>query len=234
MKFCSKCGTQLNDDDLFCFKCGYKFPENVQQQYVGTTEANQQVYQTTAAPVQTLPPNQSVPSQPGNKKTLILIIIIVAAAILIALGIILPIVLTNKNRKVVEFVDVGNVEEDKKESELKKIESDMMLCDSVKMAITTSMMDPVVISDSNANIPTNTSFMPVSNIAPGYFRDCVEEILGFSVSEVDSHLKSHYSGSDASGVQFAIVGSNSVHVQIVNSDKTGKKGKNGASPIYVD
>lgn len=27
MKYCTKCGTQLNDDDLFCTKCGNKAPE---------------------------------------------------------------------------------------------------------------------------------------------------------------------------------------------------------------
>ena len=229
MKFCSKCGTQLNDDDLFCFKCGYRFPENLQQQY----QSNVPVPANQPVPQNTVTPNQPAPAQPTNKKALFLIIGI-AAGLLVIIGVVLAIVLSNRPRNVVEFTDVGNVEEDEEESEKKKVASDVQLCDSIKTAITTAMMDPSVISASNANIPTNSSFMPVENIQDGEFKYAVEEILGFSVSEVDSHLKSHYNGSDASGVQFAIVGSNSVHVQIVNSDKTGKKGKNGASPIYVD
>jgi type IV pilus assembly protein PilA len=150
----------------------------------------------------------------NNKGFSLVELIIVIAIMAILVGVMAP--------QLIKYIEKTNVS------------SDTQLCDSIKTAITTAMMDPSVISSTNANIPTNSAFANVSGISNGEFKNAVEEILGFSVSDVENHTKSTYNSGKASGVQFAIVGANSVHVKITNSDNTGKKGKNGAHAIYVD
>ena len=150
----------------------------------------------------------------NNKGFSLVELIIVIAIMAILVGVMAP--------QLIKYIEKTNVS------------SDTQLCDSIKTAITTAMMDPSVIASSNANIPTNSTFAYVSAIGTGDFHDAVEEILGFSLNSVESKTKSTYSGTKANGVKYAIVGANSVHVMIDNSDSTGKKGNNGKNSIYVD
>ncbi|MBR3040961.1 MAG: prepilin-type N-terminal cleavage/methylation domain-containing protein [Lachnospiraceae bacterium] len=150
----------------------------------------------------------------NNKGFSLVELIIVIAIMAILVGVMAP--------QLIKYIEKTNVS------------SDSQLCDSVKTAITTAMMDPTVINATNANIPTNSTFQAMSTIQAGAFKDSVEEILGFPISDLENHIKSNMTGGKASGIQFAIVNATSVHVQITNSDNTGKKGKNGAHPIYVD
>ena len=44
MKYCSKCGTQLNDDDIFCTKCGNKISlPNFQEKIINSTNNNEKL-----------------------------------------------------------------------------------------------------------------------------------------------------------------------------------------------
>lgn len=112
------------------------------------------------------------------------------------------------------------------------VSSDTQLCDSVKSAITTAMMDPEVINSTNAAIPSGSGWTDVSGgLGGGDFETAVEEILGCADTAIDGKIKS----TTASGkVQFQIVNSNSVWVQITNSDNRGKKDTTGTYNIFVD
>mgnify|MGYP001626137406 CR=1 FL=1 len=48
MKYCPNCGTQNQDDAVFCIKCGYKFPTDNWSQ-TQNTQASQASYQQTAS-----------------------------------------------------------------------------------------------------------------------------------------------------------------------------------------
>ncbi len=153
----------------------------------------------------------------NNKGFSLVELIIVIAIMAILVGVMAP--------QLIKYIEKTNVS------------SDTQLCDSVKTAITTAMMDPSVIADSKAQIPTNSTMKAVKgNLGSGSFKDAVDEILGFDADDIDAHLKSTYKGKKATGVEFMIVGSNAVHVQVKDSDATGKKGngKGTAQIIYVD
>ena len=149
----------------------------------------------------------------NNKGFSLVELIIVIAIMAILVGVMAP--------QLIKYIEKTNVS------------SDTQLCDSIKTAITTAMMDPSVISSSNAGIPTNSGMQAFSNFPAGDCKTAVEEILGFSIADAEKHLKSTYNTTKANGIQYAIVGSNSVHVTVTNSDATGKKGK-GTTKIYVD
>lgn len=156
----------------------------------------------------------------NNKGFSLVELIIVIAIMAILVGVMAP--------QLIKYIEKTNVS------------SDTQLADSVKTAITTAMMDPSVISDANAQIPQATTMTSVSGgLGGGSFETAVEEILGFSDTDIEGKLKSTYGTTKASGVMFQIVGSNSVHVQVANSDASGKKGR-GTAPtggfpkIYVD
>ena len=151
----------------------------------------------------------------NNKGFSLVELIIVIAIMAILVGVMAP--------QLIKYIEKTNVS------------SDTQLCDSLKTAITTAMMDPSVISATNANIPSNTSMSAATSFPAGACKDAVEEILGFSLSDIESKTKSTGPSGKASGVKYAIVGANSVHVMIDNSDASGKKGKGSTSPkIYVD
>ena len=154
----------------------------------------------------------------NNKGFSLVELIIVIAIMAILVGVMAP--------QLIKYIEKTNVS------------SDTQLCDTVKNAITTAMMDPTVIANDSDNIPTNDDFESVSSIGTSTddttFAGAVTEILGFSPADIEDHIKSNVQNGKANGVKFAISGSNSVHVKIENSDNTGKKAKNGNNPIYVD
>ena len=154
----------------------------------------------------------------NNKGFSLVELIIVIAIMAILVGVMAP--------QLIKYIEKTNVS------------SDTQLCDSVKTAVTTAMMDPSVINDSNSGIPAaNTDHTdPGTGTA---FASAFYEIMGKdNMTQVNGGLKSWNSGTAA--VTFRIVGSNSVHVWISGSDKDGKKGagsgyaNDAAHWIYVD
>lgn len=151
----------------------------------------------------------------NNKGFSLVELIIVIAIMAILIGVMAP--------QLIKYIEKTNVS------------SDTQLCDSVKTAITTAMMDPAVINDTAASIPTNSTMTNVSGgLGGGSFETAVEEILGLADTAIDAEIKSTCSTSGGH-VQFAIVNSNAVHVQISGSDASGNKGAGtNVQPIYVD
>ena len=121
-----------------------------------------------------------------------------------------------------------------KYNEKSKVSQDTQLCDTLKTAITTAMMDPSVITSANSGIPTNSNWQAVRTIDTNTaFGQAVTEMMGFSPADVESHIKSSYGSGKANGVQFKIEGGNHVSVRIEHSDRTGNKGRRSGSPIEV-
>ena len=156
----------------------------------------------------------------NNKGFSLVELIIVIAIMAILVGVMAP--------QLIKYIEKTNVS------------SDTQLCDTVKNAITTAMMDPSVVTNPSAALPSEGVAISVNTIATSTddttFAGAVNGILGFAPSEINSHLKSS-AKTNSSDVKFQIVGSNSVHVWVTNSDNTGKKGSfNPGSPkcIYVD
>ena len=99
------------------------------------------------------------------------------------------------------------------------ISADTQLCDSVRKAIITSMMDPAVVTGSNPGLPSGYDWVYVEDIDPDTdFGRTFEEYIGSDVDEIEDQIKSSYRGKDASGLQFRITNGNDVEVRIENSD----------------
>ena len=155
-----------------------------------------------------------------NKGFSLVELIIVIAIMAILVGVMAP--------QLIKYIEKTNVS------------ADTQLCDTVKSAITTAMMDPSVITANNNGIPKSDQASKVNQITgTSSFTDAVNEILGFEAKDINNHLKS--SAKDNSGnVCFEIVGSNQVHVWVSKSDSTGKKGQHGLDSkpedncIFVD
>ena len=120
------------------------------------------------------------------------------------------------------------------------VKCDIQLCDSMKTAITTAMMDPSVISVDQDTIDffRDGEWHYVTELGGGYgspaFIEAVYEIMGFDMADIESHIQSHYGSGMANGMRFCIVNANSVQVMIENSDRTGNRGINGLDPIFVN
>ena len=136
----------------------------------------------------------------NNKGFSLVELIIVIAIMAILVGVMAP--------QLIKYIEKTNVS------------ADVQLCDSVREAIQTAMMDPSVIAVSDNGIPAaNTSGTAVFNNSKP-FDEAVEEILGTDnpVSQVKSSAK-----KVAGTAVMYKVGTNSVIVWITNSDNTGKK-----------
>lgn len=155
----------------------------------------------------------------NNKGFSLVELIIVIAIMAILVGVMAP--------QLIKYIEKTNVS------------SDTQLCDSVKTAVTTAMMDPSVINATNSGLPasgTPYTDVPTANTA---FASAFFEIMGKDdFAGINAGLKSWNSGTAA--VKYEVVGSNSVHVWIEGSDKDGRKGAgsgyaNDATHwIYVD
>ncbi|MCH5192230.1 MAG: zinc-ribbon domain-containing protein [Oscillospiraceae bacterium] len=78
MKYCTKCGTQNEDDSVFCLRCGNRFQEVQQPQ-------NQQVPGIPQQPQSQLPytvPQQPIKSKKKGKGCLIVFIVLIAFLVL--------------------------------------------------------------------------------------------------------------------------------------------------------
>ena len=141
-------------------------------------------------------------------------LIIVIAIMAILVGVMAP--------QLIKYIEKTNVS------------SDTQLCDSVKTAITTAMMDPAVINAATPGLPASDTDIAITGITSGgAFEASVKEILGVNtLADINGQIKS--SAKAAGGVvTFRVVGSNSVHVWITNSDNTGAKDATNPD-IYVD
>lgn len=160
----------------------------------------------------------------NNKGFSLVELIIVIAIMAILVGVMAP--------QLIKYIEKTNVS------------SDTQLCDSVKTAITTAMMDPTVLEEA-ASVTEINGYSGQTNVTSitttNRFGRAVEEALGMPCSQVDDKIKSWNSGT--ANVKFQIVSSNSVHVTIPNSDSRGAKGQSdkvtGAynaarDAIYVD
>ena len=160
----------------------------------------------------------------NNKGFSLVELIIVIAIMAILVGVMAP--------QLIKYIEKTNVS------------SDTQLCDTVKNAITTAIMDPTIIAndaDGIAALSTTAMASVATDFGGGdpeggdTVKDAVAETLGFDPADIDNHLKSTYDGTKATGVKYQIVGANSVHVTVESSDATGKKGKDTSCPkIYVD
>ncbi len=154
----------------------------------------------------------------NNKGFSLVELIIVIAIMAILVGVMAP--------QLIKYIEKTNVS------------SDTQLCDTVKTAVTTAVMDPEVLNQATSVTKINTWSSPqaLSGITSGATKaeSSVLEALGVtSGANANSQLKS--SGAASHGVSFQVVGSNAVHVWIDGTDNSGKKGSvTGYSKIYVD
>ena len=156
----------------------------------------------------------------NNKGFSLVELIIVIAIMAILVGVMAP--------QLIKYIEKTNVS------------SDTQLCDTIKSAVTTAVMDPTVLNDSASkttingwNKWTNVSSLTGSSEVEKAIQDTLGESSS-SIANINDKIKSWNSGT--AQVQFCVVSSNSVHVQIPGSDASGLKGNGGGtvSPIYVD
>jgi len=135
----------------------------------------------------------------NNKGFSLVELIIVIAIMAILVGVMAP--------QLIKYIEKTNVS------------ADVQLCDSVREAVQTAMMDPSVIAVSDNGIPAAgaSGAATFNNSKP--FDEAVEEILGTKTP--GDQIKS--SAKKNSGVLMYKVGTNSVIVWITGSDNTGKK-----------
>ena len=248
MKYCNQCGNQLEDSAAFCTRCGFQFANNVQPSYAQNAYASAGGYPTTAMqqgkPVKTGPTGLSIAAfilsffiplaglimgivdlakKSGRKKGLS-----IAAVILSSFGLLWMLLLVGiMAPSLTKYIEKTNVS------------SDIQLCDTVRMAITTAMMDPSVIAGDYDSIRffSDGEWHSVTALGGGglngTLNGAVYEIIGFDPYDIESHINSSYNGGKASNMQFRIVNGNQVEVRIENSDSLGRKGSSGADPISV-
>ena len=160
----------------------------------------------------------------GRKKFLSVIALIVSCVIGLVAIVIAAILFGVMAPQVAKYTEKSNVA------------SDMQLCDSVKSAITTSMLDPAVIYSDNAGIPAENQWIYVEDIDTGTdFGHTFEELMGAKPYEIEQMMiRSSYMGAKANGMRF-MISSGNVIVEIENSDSTGNKGRDYSnSPISTD
>ena len=137
----------------------------------------------------------------NNKGFSLVELIIVIAIMAILVGVMAP--------QLIKYIENTNVS------------SDVQLCDTVREAVQTAMMDPSVIMASNNGIPSAgtvlTDYVFTSGGDP--FKTAVNEILGTDTPKTG--LKS--SAKDSGSIKIK-VGTNSVLVWVTSSDDSGKKG----------
>ncbi len=136
----------------------------------------------------------------NNKGFSLVELIIVIAIMAILVGVMAP--------QLIKYIEKTNVS------------ADVQLCDSVREAIQTAMMDPSVIAVSDNNIPAAGTSAAAVFSADKPFDNAVEEILG--TTDPKTQVKSSAKKESGYAVMYK-VGTNSVVVWITKSDNTGKK-----------
>lgn len=155
----------------------------------------------------------------NNKGFSLVELIIVIAIMAILVGVMAP--------QLIKYIEKTNVS------------ADTQLCDTVKGAVITAVMDPAVINATTPGIPNDNAPTAVKDCgdASKAFNAAIQETLGMSSADIaliDNKVKSKHNGD----ITFEIKGANSVHVWIPNSDASGKKnttyGTDATKIIYVD
>ncbi len=151
----------------------------------------------------------------NNKGFSLVELIIVIAIMAILVGVMAP--------QLIKYIEKTNVS------------SDTQLCDSVKTAITTAMMDPTVLEEQASTqlintLSQNSPEKTLADITTGNrFCNSVAETLGIEPNvlktDIDKKIKSWNSTTGGAKITFKIVSSNSVHVYIKGSDSRGAKGQ---------
>ena len=105
----------------------------------------------------------------NNKGFSLVELIIVIAIMAILVGVMAP--------QLIKYIEKTNVS------------SDTQLCDSVRTALTTACMDPDVVKEGGSLSDTTGATINATNIT-GSVKSVAEEILGVSLADAKSQLKS--------------------------------------------
>ena len=234
MKICSKCGAQFDDIYMQCTRCGDWLPP---------TPITPEMYNNT--PYFDQPTETPEEEKSGGLSIAAFILSFFLAPVGAVLGIVALAIKCAKKGLAIASVVIGfvgtfifllniciMVPQLAKYTEKTYVAADTQLCDSIKSAMTTAMMDPDICNTANNGIPTNSDWMPVRSVDEySPFGRAVREMTGYSVSELDGQIRSSYMGGKASGLQFKVEPGCRVSVRIENSDSTGGKGKSGPHSI---
>lgn len=159
----------------------------------------------------------------NNKGFSLVELIIVIAIMAILVGVMAP--------QLIKYIEKSNVS------------SDTQLCDSVRTAITTAMMDPAVINDTSYTAPTGSGIGLAAVLSAGgsKFQSAVLDTLGDSAmaaSNVENQLKSTmHNGSKANNITVDIINNNNVIVYVSggcgNGLKSSCSANGGCSGLYA-
>lgn len=154
----------------------------------------------------------------NNKGFSLVELIIVIAIMAILVGVMAP--------QLIKYIEKSNVS------------SDTQLCDSVRTAITTAMMDPAVINASDYTAPSGSqvAFGSVLSAGGSTFEAAVLDTLGASeVAGVIGQLKSTmHSGNKADNITVDIINNNNVIVYVEDGCGNGQKDAcGGCSGLYA-
>lgn len=152
----------------------------------------------------------------NNKGFSLVELIIVIAIMAILVGVMAP--------QLIKYIEKTNVS------------SDAQVCDSIRSAITTAMLDPEVVNAKTPGLPTLDTNGKVTAIGEGEFKTAVNEILGLASTadpsaETNYKFKSHVGSSTASGLTIIIKNGNAVSVYLSTSDPSGKKSTTNTAKI---
>ena len=232
MKICGNCGASLPDDTTVCNYCGA---------FVGGY-------------------GEESPEPPKRRSAGISIAAFIACLILPPLGVILGILALVKKSAakglaiaaiivgalgffITSLFALSLIPSITEYTEKSKVAEDTQLCELYRIAINTSMVDPSIMEKIDSGIPTEKdTWIRVSSIpAASPFGHAVEEITGIPIGEAETHIVSSFEKGKAEGLEFIMDTSGNpsgygyrVRVRIKNSDKTGKKGRDGANPIEAN
>ena len=145
----------------------------------------------------------------NNKGFSLVELIIVIAIMAILVGVMAP--------QLIKYIEKTNVS------------SDAQLCDSIKSALQTSLLDPEIIAKNDSTVADSTE-TAITGIS-GSVKTNMEEILGVSLDKLGDQLKSHAGGNKATGISYYVANGNSVTVWVETSDATGKKNASSTSKI---
>lgn len=142
----------------------------------------------------------------NNKGFSLVELIIVIAIMAILVGVMAP--------QLIKYIEKSNVS------------SDTQLCDSVKTAITTAMMDPAVINDPAYASPGSGTYTLADLLdTSDPLKDAVLDTLGATaVADVTAQLKStDHNNAKAAQIKIEIINSNNVIVYVPDGCGNGLK-----------
>lgn len=153
----------------------------------------------------------------NNKGFSLVELIIVIAIMAILVGVMAP--------QLIKYVEKTNAA------------NDVQVCDSVRSAIQTAMLDPTVVMEVDYTTPTSGTLSECGASGGEVFEQTVKDILGVDdLGDMVGQLKSTYEGTRlntvADCIEVQIVNENTVIVYIADSDSTGEKGDDGINSIY--